>query len=165
MASIEQICDRRALIFHRFLARRLKKDPMLAERARAVLGYLSGVGGAGEDLWNVVYDEWDALLRGGVGHLREMLPLRSPEMDRLRTFSPFLLVDDPITREIVEGSRLWQLARRGLRTRGQVASEQVRPVATVDPEAKCEVHNHYHFYFQGSPPEGFDPGRWAATSG
>ncbi|WP_408903260.1 hypothetical protein [Methylobacterium radiotolerans] len=57
MASIEQICDRRSPILHRFLARRLKKDPMLGERARAELGYLGGVGGAGDDLWNVVYDE------------------------------------------------------------------------------------------------------------
>lgn len=165
MASIEQICDRRSLILHRFLARRLKKDPMLAERARAVLGYLSGVGGAGEDLWNVVYDEWDALLRGGVAHLREMLPLRTPEMDRLRTFSPFLLVDDPITREIVESSRLWHLARRGLRPAGRPAPRQERIAEQAGREAGGEVHNHYHFHFEGPPPAGFDPARWAAASG
>ncbi len=156
MASIEQICDRRALILHRFLARRLRKDPMLAEKARAVLGYQCGVGGAGEDLWNLVYDDWDALLRGGVAHLREMLPLRTPEMDRLRTFSPFLMVDDPITREIVESPRLWQLARRGLRVRGRSPAPVEAP-AQPGSRSVSEVHNHYHFHFAGSPPADFNP--------
>lgn len=156
MASIEQICDRRSLILHRFIARRLKKDPMLAEKARAVLGYQCGVGGAGEDLWNVVYDEWDALLRGGVAHMREMLPARSPDMDRLRTFSPFLMVDDPITREMVEGSRLWQLARRGLCRRDRVAARTSAPEPPEVQPAR-EIHNHFHYHFAGPIPEGFDP--------
>lgn len=152
MATIERICERRMLILHRFVARRLRKDPMLAERARAALGYVSGVGGAGEDLWNVVYDEWDSLLRGGVSHVREMLPLRTPEMDRLRTWSPFMFVDDPITRELVEGPRLWQLARRGLR-RGASRAAAAAPAAGAEPTRPVEVHNHYHFHFAGPPSE------------
>ncbi len=146
MATIELICERRMLILHRFLARRLRKDPMLAERARAALGYVSGLGGAGEDLWNVVFDEWDSILRGGVAHIREMLPLRTPEMDRLRTWSPFMIVDDPITRELVEGPRLWQLARRGLR-RGPLREAAAAPAAEAPPAKLSEVHNHYHFHF------------------
>lgn len=137
---------------------------MLAEKARAMLGYQCGVGGAGEDLWNVVYDEWDALLRGGVLHLREMLPARTPEMDRLRTFSPFLMVDDPITREIVESSRIWQLARRGLCRKSRTADRTSRPETEAAPPPR-EIHNHYHYHFAGPPPEGFDPRALAPSFG
>ncbi|WP_408903262.1 hypothetical protein [Methylobacterium radiotolerans] len=86
-------------------------------------------------------------------------------MDRLRTFSPFLLVDDPITREIVESSRLWHLARRGLRPAGRPGSRQERIAKTAGRDAGGGVHNHYHFHFEGPPSAGFDPSRWAAESG
>ena len=48
-----------------------------------------------------------------------------------------MIVDDPITRELVEGPRLWQLARRGLR-RGQLREATAAPAAeaSVDPAAK-----------------------------
>lgn len=153
MLTIEQVSDRRGLIIHRFIARRIRKDPMLMERARAAMVYLGTDGGSHHICW----DEWDDILRAGLDHVRERLVSRCEDMTRLRNASPFYLVDDPIVRELVESKRVWKLARKAL-------PERIRRDRDGDddgpPRAGGGGTTVVNFYFISGPSEPGELPRW-----
>ncbi|ACI99982.1 hypothetical protein [Rhodospirillum centenum] len=110
----ERVNDRAKLMMHRVFARRLRDDPRLVERARAVLDRLI-LDGRGMDC----YREWQAVLGQAPERVAELLVRRSERMDRLRLSSPFPLVTEIAITDPDIRRRIWRLAKRGLALRSE----------------------------------------------
>jgi hypothetical protein len=76
--------DFEKLIMHRLVARQIRRDPSLPERAKTVQARMSEQ----YEGWPFVA-EWDALLEMPPAELRAKLISRDREMVRLRNSSPF----------------------------------------------------------------------------
>lgn len=107
----EAVNDTAKLIMHRLILRSLDRDPSLLERART-----SHLRTSERFPEKAFVAAWFDVLRRPLPELRSLLVSRTPEMNRLRLSSPFIVADgmnfgDPALRR-----RIWAAARR-LRTR------------------------------------------------
>jgi hypothetical protein len=106
--NAEQINDRAKLLYHRLVARRLRRDPGLVPRVRDVVG--KSPFAAAAPLWA---DEWRRLLSAPLPQLLGVLVERSSRATRLRVNSPFPFVDELKIEKEELRRRLWKVARRG----------------------------------------------------
>lgn len=108
--------DTAKLMMHRLIVRRLRRDPSLVEKAKAV-----HTGQAGQFAGWPFVREWQELLALPVGELASRLISRDREMVRLRNSSPFYLVEGVHFGDYDARIRLRRAARRvverGLGTR------------------------------------------------
>jgi hypothetical protein len=123
----EAVNDTAKLIMHRLISRALDRDPSLLEYAR-----ISHVRASGRFPEKAFVNAWFDVLRRPLPELRSLLVSRTPEMNRLRLSSPFVVggggvhFGDPALRR-----RIWAAARR-LRTRR--AGFDIRPAASPPTE-------------------------------
>lgn len=103
--NAERVNDRAKLIIHRLLARRIRSEPEIVDKARKAISTV--VDGSPDYL-----DEWRELLFGDENEIRRIITERSSKMDRLRISSPLAMaagLEDPELRR-----RIWRKARLGL---------------------------------------------------
>lgn len=103
--NAELVNDRAKLLYHRLVARRLRRDPGLVLRARDVI--------ADSSFRAVEAAAWHSLLSGSLPALMRVLTGRSAEATRLRLNSPFPFVDELKIEKEELRRRLWRAARRG----------------------------------------------------
>jgi hypothetical protein len=105
-----EVGDTAKLIIHRLIARRIRRDPMLVEKAKAVHARQAD---QFED-WTFV-PEWEALLSLPPAKLASKLAGLEQDMVRLRNSSPFYLAFESLKDPEF---RVWiARAARGLRSR------------------------------------------------
>jgi len=108
----EVVNDTAKLIMHRLIARRLARDPLLAERAKDSHAKISERFPG----WAFV-GEWNDLLALPTGRLLRLLTSRQSEMNRLRLSSPFVIAEgmdftDPALRRRIRRAAKRLVARR-----------------------------------------------------
>jgi hypothetical protein len=103
----ERLNDRVKLLYHRLVARRIRHDPRLIERARGVARSLPF---ARADRTYV--EEWRRLLDRPVAEIAAALTSRSSQSRRLRLNSPFPLVDDLRIDDPALRRRIWSVVKR-----------------------------------------------------
>jgi hypothetical protein len=113
--------DTAKLMMHRLIARMLRRDPSLVEKARIAHARQAEqfVG------WPFVR-EWEDLLALPTGELASKLTSRDREMVRLRNSSPFYLTEGVDFGDYDTRVRLRRAAKR-LAERGLVAGEHIAP--------------------------------------
>jgi hypothetical protein len=95
------------LIMHRLVARQIRRDPSLVERAKTVQASMAEQ----YEGWPFVA-EWDALLEMPPAELRAKLISRDREMVRLRNSSPFFLTEGVHVGDYDRRIRIARAARR-----------------------------------------------------
>ena len=106
--NAEEINDRAKLLYHRLVARRLRRDSGLVARVRDVVGKPPFAAAASP--WT---DDWRLLLDAPLSQLLGVLVERSSYATRLRVNSPFPFVSElKIANEELR-RRLWRVAKRG----------------------------------------------------
>jgi hypothetical protein len=115
----EQVNDRAKLAMHRLIARRILRQPEMVSRAVQVMAKLR-LEGRDEPY----YQEWRALLdRHGTGAtapitaLVRQLSSRSERMNRLRSSSPFMLIEELDLADVALRRRIWRMAKRAVARR------------------------------------------------
>lgn len=106
--NAELINDRAKLLYHRLVARRLRRDPGLVARVRDAIDKPPFAATASS--WA---DDWRRLLSAPLPQLLRVLVGRSPDAARLRVNSPFPFVDGLKIEKEELRRRLWRIARRG----------------------------------------------------
>jgi hypothetical protein len=86
-----EVGDTAKLMIHRLIARRIRRDPTLVDRAKAVHARQADQ----FEGWPFVR-EWDVLLSLPPSKLTSKLISRDREMIRLRNSSPFYLADETL---------------------------------------------------------------------
>jgi hypothetical protein len=112
--------DTAKLVAHRLIARRLRRDPSLVERAEAAHARQANEFAAGSSC------EWEDLLALPLGELASKLISRDREMVRLRNSSPFYLAEGVDLGDYDARLRLRRAARR-VAKRASGASPKDRP--------------------------------------
>jgi transcriptional regulator of acetoin/glycerol metabolism len=103
----ELVNDRAKLLYHRLVARRLRREPLLIARARDVISKRPF-----SDINLHIVEDWRRLLSGSTPQLVDVLIGRSPEAKRLRLSSPFPFVNELKIEEEELRRRLWRVAKR-----------------------------------------------------
>ena len=123
--NAEDINDRVKLLFHRLIARRLKEDPSLLDKAREDLARQRARFGDRDQ-----FAEWEDLLDQGVDVVRREIVRRTERMTRLRISSPLGFVMD--FRDEAFRRRVWRSSRDALTRR--LAPAQSSSTASVTME-------------------------------
>lgn len=103
----ERINDRLKLLYHRLVARRIRHEPRLIERAKAII---ASAPFARTD--RAYVEEWRRLLDRPVATIADALTSRSSQSRRLRLSSPFPFVDELRIEDPLLRRRLWSVAKR-----------------------------------------------------
>jgi hypothetical protein len=114
--------DFEKLIMHRLLARQIRRDPWLVERAKTVQERMADQ----YEGWPFVA-EWDELLNLAPAELRAKLVSRDREMVRLRNSSPFCLAEGVDFGDYDRRLRIARAARR-IAQRAARAEADRRPI-------------------------------------
>lgn len=101
------ISNRFKLLYHRLVARKLRRDPALIESARSVIESRPFT-----RTDRTYVDEWRRLLGQPVSSIARVLTSRSPESNRLRLSSPFPFVDALKINDEELRRRLWSAAKK-----------------------------------------------------
>lgn len=107
VGTAERINDRLKLLYHRLIARRIRHDPRLIERAKKVV--------LSEPFARVdraYVEEWRQLLDLPVAKIAATLTSRSSRSRRLRLSSPFPFVDELRIDDSSFRRRLWSVVNR-----------------------------------------------------
>ena len=115
----EQVNDRAKLTMHRLIARRILRQPEMVARAMQVMAKLR-LEGRDEPF----YQEWHALLdchgtgaTTPIASLVRQLSSRSERMNRLRSSSPFVLIEEMGLADVALRRRIWRMAKRAVARR------------------------------------------------
>jgi len=125
------------LLMHRLIARKVRRDPMIVDRAKVVHARQAEQFAG----WRSV-GEWDELLALPPEDLVSKLISRDREMVRLRNSSPFYLVEGVMISDYETRVRISRTARRIVK-RG-IAANRRRPDGTEKPIA-------IKYYRRGGP--------------
>lgn len=105
--NAEQVNDRAKLLYHRLVARRLRRDPELLASVRDILRKPPFTAAS---QWA---DDWRRLLNAPLPEILRVLRERSSEAALLRVNSPFPFVNELKIENEALRRRLWKTARRG----------------------------------------------------
>lgn len=103
----EQVNDTAKLIIHRLIARAIRRDPSLVEKAKIALDRNTQ---HFED--HTFVREWSELLDLPLVELRHLLVSRGERMTRLRLSSPFVLAEGIDFGNTTLRRRIWRAAKR-----------------------------------------------------
>jgi hypothetical protein len=106
-ATAEALNDRAKLLYHRLVARRIRRDSDLLAKARAALDSPPFANSERESAVR-----WRQLLDGPVDHIFDTLIGRSADARWLRADSPFPFVDVLKIDDVQFRRRLWRVAQR-----------------------------------------------------
>lgn len=108
--NAEAINDRTKLLYHRLVARRLKREPELVAEALLALDRRAEQFGHGHDTV-----EWRALLQCPINEIRAVISSRSRAAARFRISSPFYFVESLSISDLKARRRLREVANRAFR--------------------------------------------------
>lgn len=106
-SSMDTTDDRVKLLYHRLVARRLKRDPELVERARRIVEDLSVKPNQRSHV-----SEWKTVLSRPTGEIRDFIVSRDQDATRLRITSPFPMLPELSVRDEQTRRRMWRKARK-----------------------------------------------------
>jgi hypothetical protein len=112
LVNQERVNDTAKLMMHRLIARELRRDPSLVERARDFLNRSA-------EHYSFVH-EWNQILERPVSEIRSLLTNRDETMTRLRLSSPFVVAGGIDFGDEALRHRIWKAAKRTMQraTRG-----------------------------------------------
>ncbi|CAO3402559.1 hypothetical protein VH569_18415 [Azospirillum sp. 11R-A] len=105
--DMETTDDRVKLIYHRLVAREIRRDPALIERARKIVEDLSTKPNQRSHVF-----EWKALLAQPSEKVRHFIVSRNQDATRLRITSPFPMLPELSVQDEQTRRRMWRKAKK-----------------------------------------------------